>query len=184
MTGQKRLIFLTLSFEGFQLGSHIHLAVAVVADVKRYHANGVAGDEELIFLFVVKHEGEDSVQVFEELDAFLTIESENDLAIAPCQKVVLSSKPTSDFLMVVYLAIHRQYLLAVGRIQRLSARLWIYDAQALMGEDGSAAAINATPVGAAMAYLLTHAQCFLTQHSRLFLHVQYGNDSTHDVILL
>ena len=74
MAGQERLVTLALAFEGFQFGSHIHLAVAVIADIKGNHTDGVTGYQKLIALFIVEHKGEDTAQVFQEIDALLTIQ--------------------------------------------------------------------------------------------------------------
>ena len=108
----------------------------------------------------------------------LAIESQDDLAVAARLEFVLSLVATANVLMVVDFAIDGQHLTALSRllrggtIQGLSARLGVYDAQSLVGQDGRAATIDATPVWAAMTYFLTHSQCFLTQFLRLFLYIQ------------
>ena len=56
--------------------------------------------------------------------------------------------------MVVYLAVDSQSLLLVWRVEWLSAALWVYDGQTLVGEDGCLAHVYAAPVWSAMSYLL------------------------------
>ena len=64
MAWQEGLVALTLSFEGFQFRGDIHGAVTAVTDIKRYHTDGVAGNQKLVFLLVIKGEGEDTTEVF------------------------------------------------------------------------------------------------------------------------
>ena len=110
MSGQERLIALTLTFEGFQFGGDIDGAVAVISYIKRYHADGVAGNQELVALLIVKYEGENAAEVFEEVDALLTIQGQDYLTVGARLKLVLSGKAAADLLMVVDLTIHSQYL--------------------------------------------------------------------------
>ena len=163
MTRQERLVTFALAFECLQFGGHVEGAIAVVANVERYDADGVAGDEEGVTLLVVEHEGEDAAQVLEKVDAFLTVERQNDFAIAARLERILPGHTTANVLMVVNLAIHRQNLLAVGRIKWLPSTLGIDDAQSLMGKDGGATTIDAAPIGTAMTYFLTHFQCLLAK---------------------
>lgn len=82
--------------------------------------------------------------------------------------------------MIINLAIDCQNNIAIGTVKGLTARLWIDNAQALMGKDGRATTVDATPVGATVADLLTHLQGFLTQFMRLLLNIQYCYYSTHN----
>ena len=120
VSGQEGLIALALAFEGFQFGGDIHGAVAVISNIKRYHADGVAGNQELVALFIVEHESEDTTEVFEEVNALLTIQSQDNLTVGARLKLVLSGKAATDLLMVVNLTIHGQDLFTVGRIEGLS----------------------------------------------------------------
>ena len=163
MTWQERLVTFALAFERLQFGGHVEGAIAVVANVEWYDADGVTGDEEGVTLLVVEHEGEDAAQVFQKVDAFFSVECQYDFAITARLERILADHATANFLMVVNLAIHRQDLLAVGRIKRLPATLGIDDAQSLMGKDGGATTIDAAPIGTAMTYLLTHFQCLLAK---------------------
>ena len=106
-------ITLALAFEGFQLAGYIDGTVTIVADIKRNHADGVAGNEELVALLVVEHEGKDAVEVFEEIDALLTIECKNHLAVAARLELVLTCITATNLLVVINLAIHSQHLLTV-----------------------------------------------------------------------
>ena len=65
MSRQERLVPLAFSFQRLQLRSHIDCAVAVVTYIKRYHADGVAGNQERIPLLVVKDKGEDTAQALQ-----------------------------------------------------------------------------------------------------------------------
>ena len=73
--------------------------------------------------------------------------------------------------MVIDFAIDGQHLFLVGRIEGLSAALGVDDAQSLMGEDGTPAAVYTTPIWTAVADFLTHLQGLLTQFCCLFLDV-------------
>ena len=121
MTWQEWLVALTLAFEGFQLAGYINRAVAVVTNIKRNHANRVAGNEKLVLLFVVEHKGKDAAEVFQEVDALLTIEGQDDLAVRACLELVLTSIATTNLLVVIYLSIDSQHLFVVWREERLSA---------------------------------------------------------------
>ena len=101
MTRQERFVTFALSFKGFQFGSHVDSTVTVVAYIKRYNANGIAGNEELIALLVIEHKGEDATQVFEEIDAFLTIECQNDFTVGTCLELILACIATPNLLMIV-----------------------------------------------------------------------------------
>ena len=81
--------------------------------------------------------------------------------------------------MVIDFAVDSQHLLLIRRIQRLTTRFRVHDAQTLVGKDGTSATIDTTPVRTAVTDFLTHLQCFLAELMRLLLDIQYSNDSTH-----
>ena len=85
-------------------------------------------------------------------------------------------------LMVVYFAVHRQHLLAVGGIKRLTARLGVDDAQTLVGKNGRPSAVDAAPVGTTMTDFLTHSQGLLTEFGTLLTDVEEGDYSTHIIL--
>ena len=114
MTGQERLVVLALSFERFQFGGHIHLAVGIATDIKGNHTDGVAGNEKLVGLLIVEHEGKDAAQVLEEVNTFLAIERQDDLAVGARLELILPSIAAADILMVIDLAIDSQDLFPVG----------------------------------------------------------------------
>ena len=114
MAGKERLVAVALSLERLQFGGHIDCAVVVVADVEGNDADGVAGNKELVALLVIERKSEDTAQVFEEINSLLSIEGEDDLAVAARLEVIAPGKFAPDILMVVYLAVDRQYLTAVG----------------------------------------------------------------------
>lgn len=64
MSRQERLVAVALSLKGFQFACHIHLAVFIVAYIKRYHADGVTGYQELVALSIVKAKSEDAAEIF------------------------------------------------------------------------------------------------------------------------
>ena len=179
MAGQEGLVALALALQRLQLGSHIDGAVAVVADIEGNDTDGVTGDEEGVALLVVEDEGEDAVEVLQEVDALLAIERQDDLAIAARAELIVVGQTAADVLMVVDLAVDGQHLTAVGREEGLAARLGIDDAQALVGQDGGGAAIDAAPVRPAVTDFLTHTQSLLTQRLRRLLNVQQSYDATH-----
>ena len=113
MSGQERLISLTLAFKRFQFGSHIDRSVLVISNVEWYHADGVAGNQKSILLLVIEHKSEDAAEVFQKTNALLTVKGEDHLAIALRLKRILSGKPAAGLLMVVDLTVHRQHLFTV-----------------------------------------------------------------------
>ena len=121
MSRQEGLVALTLAFEGFQFAGHIDRAVAVVANIKRYHANGITGNEKLIPLFIIEHKGKDAAEVFQEVDALFTIEGQDNLAVRACLELILTSKATTNLLVVIDFSIDSQHLFAVWREEGLSA---------------------------------------------------------------
>ena len=96
------------------------------------------------------------------MNAFLTIECQDDLTVRTRLKVIRTLKVLANALMVIYLAVHGKHLLSVGRVERLLARLRIYDRQSLMTQNGCPSGINTAPVRTAMTYFLRHAQRLLT----------------------
>ena len=77
MSRFKWLVALALSFERLQFGGHINRAVAVIANIKRYDTDRVAGNQKLVALLIVEHKRKDTAEVFEEVDAFLAIQCQN-----------------------------------------------------------------------------------------------------------
>ena len=132
MAWQEGFIAFALSLKGFQLGSNIHGAIAVVTNIERYDSDGVASYEELARLLVVEHEGKDTVELLEHLSdgrrllaigrvAPLTIQCQYDLTVTSCLEVIESCMAATDILMVIYLAIDSKYLFAIRREQGLTA---------------------------------------------------------------
>ena len=158
MPWQEGFVSLTLTFECLQFGGNIHGAVAVIAYIQRYHADGVAGYQEGILLFVVKGEGKDAADVLQEVDALVAIERQDDFAVAARLEVISAGIPPPDLLMIVYLAVDGQDHLPVGREERLPAALGVHDGEALVGQDGRGALVYPAPVGAPVTYLPAHAQ--------------------------
>ena len=117
----------------------------------------VAGYEPGVFLRVIEHKGEDTVESVDEVGAILFVERQNDLAVGTRLKLISSSKLATDILMVVYLAIDGEHLLAIGREQWLTTREGIYDSQSLMCQNGISITIDSAPIGTAVSYLSRHS---------------------------
>ena len=183
MPGEERLVRVAETFEGFQLAGAIDAAFPVVSDVEGDDTDGVAGDEEGVLLLIVEREGEDAVQVLQEGGAFVAVEREDDLAVASRLEVVASGIPRTDVAVVVNLAVHGQNLFPVRGVERLPAALRVDDGEPFVAKYGTLATIDAAPVRSAVAYLLGHGQCFPAQFRRLFLDIENGCNSTHDVCL-
>ena len=113
VSGQERLISLTLTFQRLQFRGHIDRSVLVISNVEWYHADGVAGNQKSILLLVIEHKSEDAAEVFQKTNALLTVKGEDHLAIALRLKRILSGKPAAGLLMVVDLTVHRQHLFTV-----------------------------------------------------------------------
>jgi hypothetical protein len=168
---QERLVALTLSFEGLEFTGHIDGTISIITNIERYDTNGVTGYEELVLLFVVEHKGKDAAEVFEEVDAFLTVESKDYLAVATGLKLILAGIAATNLLVVINLTIDSQYLFTVWREQGLTTTLRVNDAQSLVGKDGRATTVDTTPVRSAVTDLLTHLQRFITQSLCLLLDI-------------
>ena len=162
----------------------------VVAYIKRYDADGIAGHEERAVLHIVEREGEDAGETLEErrerraLGGGLpfTVQGEDDLTVGT-RLILIFLGRGADVLMVVDLTIDGEHLLLVGGEEGLTAALGVNDGQTLVAQDGRGAGIDAAPVGTAVTYLLTHAERFLTQLRRLLLNIEYSNYSTHNLFL-
>ena len=144
----------------------------------------VAGDEESVLLLVIKSEGEDAVQIFEKVDALVAIKRQNNLAVAARLEIITPLVSFSYLLVVVYLTVHSQHLLAAGREQRLTSALRVDNAQSLVSQYGASRTMNAAPVRTAVTYLLAHAKRLATQLWRLFLNVEYCYYSAHNTLSL
>ena len=181
MSGEEGFVAFALTFEGFELGSYIDGAVAVISYIKRNDTDGVTGNEEFVLLLVVEHKGEDATEVFEEVDALLAIEGEDNLTVGARLELVLAGIAATNLLMVVYLTIDGEDLFLIRTIERLTTTLGVHNAQSLVGENGTATTVYSTPVRSAVADFLTHLQRLITQRMRLLLNIQYSYDSTHIV---
>ena len=74
MPRQERLVALALSLQCFQLAGNIDFSVAVVSYIKRYDADGIAGNQELVPLLVIEGEGEDARKLFQKMSQRAAIE--------------------------------------------------------------------------------------------------------------
>ena len=144
----------------------------------------VAGDEESVLLLVIKSEGEDAVQIFEKVDALVAIKRQNNLTVAARLEIITPLVSFSYLLVVVYLTIHGQHLLAVGREQRLTSTLRVDNAQSLVRQYGASRTMNAAPVRTAVTYLLAHAKRLCAQLWRLLFNVEYCYYSAHNTLSL
>ena len=190
MARKERLVAVALAFKGLQLGCHIHLAVLVVANVKRYDANRVASDKKRAILDIVKGESEDAGQALKQrherrraIGLPLTIEGQDDLAVGT-RLILVIARRLADGSMVVNLTVHGKHLFLVGREERLPAAFRVDNGKTLMAQYGRLASVDATPVGAAMTYFLTHTQRLLAQFGRLLTDIEYSYYSTHNLFLV
>ena len=171
MARQERLIPFALPFERLQFRSHIDLSVAVITNIKRYHTNWVASNQERILFLIIKHKSEDARNIFQEVDALVAIKCQNHFAIASCLKVILSGIATADFLMIIDFAIHSQNLLAVRREERLSTTFGVNYRKTFVSKNGRTATIDSAPIRTTMANLMTHLQSLLSQFRSLLLYL-------------
>lgn len=113
----------------------------------------------------------------------VAVEGEDRLAVATCGEGVGVGILGAYVLVVVYLTIDGEYLLAIAAEQRLATGLGVDDRQAFMGEDGGVTCIDTAPVGATVSYLLTHTQCFVTELAHRAANVENGYNSTHIIYI-
>ena len=57
------------------------MSFVIVTEIERDDSNGIAGDEEKIFLLIVKGESEDTIQLFQKFRAFLPIKRKDNFTI-------------------------------------------------------------------------------------------------------
>ena len=93
------------AFQPLQLGGDHEVSDVVVTDVKGDDAYRVAGNQVNIFLLVVEGEGEDAVQILDEMDAFLAVEGQYHLAVGAGLELVFVFEPLPQLAMVVNLAV-------------------------------------------------------------------------------
>ena len=67
MAGKKNLVAVALALKSLELGSHVDMTLLVVAYIKRYDANGVAGNEEGIEVGIIERKSKDAAEAFDEL---------------------------------------------------------------------------------------------------------------------
>ena len=127
MSWQKWLILVAEAFKGFELAGAVHAPFVVMAYVERNHAYGVAGNEEIIGFLIIQCEGEDAVEVFEKVDAFVAVKGKDNLAVATGLKAVGILVTGADVAVVVNLAVDCKNLLAVGGEQWLAATFGVDD---------------------------------------------------------
>ena len=179
VSGQEGLVALAHTLESLQLTGAADAPLAVFADVKRYHPDGVACDEILVPLLIIERESEYSVQFLDEVHALVAIEREYHLTVAARAESVFSGIARAYLAVVVYLPVHRENLFSVGREQRLSSALRVDDRQPFMTQYGRPSAVNAAPVRSAVPYLPRHAESLCPQRAHVALYIKYGSYSTH-----
>ena len=116
MAGKEGFVFITEPFEGFQLAGAVYFAVLILTYIERYDSDGVAGNEEIVFLLIIKGEGKDAVQVFEEVNTFVTVKGKDDFAVASRLEIIFSGVLCTNIPMVVDFSVHGEDLFPVGTI--------------------------------------------------------------------
>ncbi len=81
--------------------------------------------------------------------------------------------------MIVDLTVHGEHNVAIRRIEGLTSRFRIYDAQALMGQHSRTSYVNAAPIRTAMSDFFTHAKSLLPDVGRLLFDIEYSYYATH-----
>ena len=188
VTGQEGAVVAALPFEGLQLAGHAQGAVGMAADVQGDDTDGVAGYQVLVAYRIVEGKGIDAVELLQHprpvavvVAQGLLVEGQYDLAVAARQEGVVGHA-LPQVAVVVNLAVHGQDACAVLRKEGLASALRVDDGEAFVRQYGRRAAVDAAPVGAAMAYLLRHVQGLLPQHFRWLPYIKYTYYSTHDDI--
>ena len=77
----------------------------VVTHVERNDANRVAGNQEEIFLFVVKREGKNTIQILHEMNALFLVKSQDDFTVRTCLEFIIVLQLFTQFAVVVNLTI-------------------------------------------------------------------------------
>ena len=71
--GQKWLVGVTETFEGFQFAAYVDMSLVVTTDIKRDYPDRVTGNQIIVCFLIIKGKGKDTVQFFEEMNAFILI---------------------------------------------------------------------------------------------------------------
>ena len=114
MSRQEGFVAFAEAFECLQLTGAIEGAVAVVTDIQRDNPDGVTGQQELVALLVIQGKCKDAVQLLQEIDTLVAVESQYHLAVAPGLELIPAFVAMPDVAVVVDFAIHGKHLLAVG----------------------------------------------------------------------
>ena len=201
MTWEEWLVMVALTFQCLQLACYQHFSILIITNIKRNHADRVAGNEELITLSIVKGEGKDTVQLFKHLGdtgveriltfiykgikvgicSHLTIERKNHLAVGTGLILVFAGKTGTDILMIINLTVYSKHLFLIWCKQRLATTFRVNNAQTLMCQDCRTTTVDSAPVWSAMANLLTHTKRLLSQFRSLLLNIEDRYDSTHNI---
>ncbi len=185
VAGRKHLDVVADADQRLHFRSHVQAARGIVAHVERADADRIAGDQVALRILVPEREGEDAVELVEEVDAVFAIQGVDHLAVRVGLELVGLAQALLQLAMVVDLAVHRQRQAAVGRSQRLRAGRHVDDGEALVHQDGPVIGIDAAPVRPAMA--LPHAlrQGLLAQRGQVDAgrNIEDSEDRTHGVFL-
>ena len=114
----------------------------------------VAGNEVLVLLCVIKDEGEDAVQLVEEVDSLLLVLRKDNLAVRAGLEGEVAGQRLLEILMVVNLAVHCKDIGMLGVVERLCPVHGINDREALVDQNAFVIAVDAGPVRAAVALQL------------------------------
>ena len=118
----------------------------------------VAANHVHILFAVVQRKGEDTVQVFEEVGPLLLVKRKDNLAVGVGLELVLIGVLISNIEVIVDLAINSEHQISVFAVKGLATRLWVYNRQALVGEDRLVVAEDARPIGTTVPYALGHIE--------------------------
>ena len=66
------------------------MPLVIVSDVERDHADRVTGDQVNLFLLVIESEGENTIEILDEINPFLLVSGEDHLAIGAGLELVIA----------------------------------------------------------------------------------------------
>ena len=66
------------------------MSLVIVSDVERDHADRVTGDQVNPFLLVIESEGENTIEILDEINPFLLVSGEDHLALGAGLELVIA----------------------------------------------------------------------------------------------
>src|SRR5690606_14540544 len=136
-----------------------HLSLDIPANIERHDSDRITSDQKRPAAWIVQHERDNAVHTIQKLARPLhVIHIKDDLAVGVRLNVMVRLELAPECLVVVDLAIDREYAARADIPERLRAVLDVDDREPLVCEYRALVAIDAAPVGPPMPQLAGHRE--------------------------